>query len=75
MVSYVLSSGADRPGLSFQGKADCRIKLGLQQKGHNILIVTLLTLLAVLALFDLATLRWGANSKYNLKDSRRDSVS
>jgi len=39
------------------------------------MVVTILTLLAALVLLDLAALRWGVNSKYNLKNSRRDSVS
>lgn len=38
------------------------------------MVVTILTLLAALALFDLAALRWEASSKYNLKNSKRDNV-
>ena len=36
------------------------------------MVITTLTLLAVLVLFDFAALRWGASSKCNLKNSRRD---
>ncbi len=36
------------------------------------MVVTVLTLLAVLVLFDLAALRWGTSSKYTLKNSKRD---
>jgi hypothetical protein len=39
------------------------------------MLVTLLTLLVAFVLFDLAALRWGACSKYNLKDNRKDGVS